>query len=461
MNDNPLKQYINLYEEHERTVRDNAPAAMNARRADALSVLYRAELPRRGSDGYVHTDLRAMFAPDYGVNITRVPFRADLAAAYRCGVPGVTTLTGVLANDVFGPTESLATRLPEGVTVCAFSRAEERCPGVLSRYYGTVADGNNPAVALNDLLAQDGVLIYLRRGVRLPRPVQLVAILGGVTSPLLALRRILIVLEEDAECQVLVCDHANGDSEVPLAADTVVETVLAEGARLEYIDMQESAGDASRYACIAVRQDARSNYRANFSTLRCGATRNDLHVSLNGEGAECLVSGMAITGENQVADNSTVIVHNAPRCHSDQLFKYVADGQSRGAFEGLIRVQPGAHHTEAYQNNRNVLASAGARMHSRPQLEIYCDDVRANHGAATGQIDGEALYYMRTRGIPEHEARTMLMQAFMSDVIDKINILPLRERMYHLVARRLGNPADMTAACGSCAPVEGFGMAEE
>ena len=141
---------------------------------------------------------------------------------------------------------------------------------------------------------------------------------------------------------------------------------------------------------------------------------------------------------------------NAPRCHSDQLFKYVAEGDSRCAFEGLIRVGAGAHHTEAYQNNRNMLASRGARMHTRPQLEIYCDDVRANHGAATGQLDNDALFYMQTRGIPREQARTMLMQAFMSDVIDSMSPAPLRERMRQLVSRRLGNPGDDGALCATC-----------
>lgn len=456
MENNSLKQYTDLYGQYGPQLRRGAPEALNRHRraAHALLAAPGTRLPRRGQDGYAHTDLNAMFAPDYGVNIGRLGFRADVAEAFRCGVPNVSALTGVLANDIFGPGEAMARRLPEGVTVTSLSRAGLVCPEILDRYYNTVAPQDNPAVALNTMLVQDGVLVHIARGVRLPQPLQLIEILGGVTSPLLALRRILVVLEAEAEARLLVCDHtartedADGHP-VPMASDTVVEIDLGPGAHFEYYDMQESGTANARYECVAVRQAAGSAFRSNVSTLRCGQTRNDILVSLDGEGCDCRVSGMAITDGEQVADNSTVVVHNAPHCFSDQLFKYVADGDSRGAFEGRIKVQPGAHHTEAYQNNRNILAGRGARMHTRPQLEIYCDDVRANHGAATGQLDTDALFYMRTRGIPAEEARTMLMQAFMVDVVDTISLTPLRERMRQLVSRRFDNPADSCAACAT------------
>lgn len=454
MQSNSLKQYTDLYEQHGHDLREGSPEAMNSLRRHAHEFLTGAgtSLPRRGQDGYAHTDLNAMFAPDYGVNIGRLAFRADLPSAFRCGVPNVSSLMGVVANDIFGPGEAMAKRLPEGVTVTTLRRAALTMPEVLEHYYGTVAPADNPAVALNNMLAQDGVLVHIARGVRLPQPVQLIEILGGVTSPLLALRRLLVVLEAGAECRLLVCDHSAPADDVDghpvrMASDTVVEIDLGPGAHFEYYDMQESAAATDRYACIAVRQSADSTFRSNITTLRCGQTRNDIIVSLDGEGADCRLSGMATAGGMQVVDNSTLVVHNAPHCHSDQLFKYVADDEARCAFEGLIKVQPGAHHTEAYQNNRNILASKGARMHTRPQLEIYCDDVKANHGAATGQLDEEALFYMRTRGIPVDEARTMLMQAFMVDVIDSIMLLPLRERMRQLVSRRFGSPGDMCAAC--------------
>lgn len=449
---NSIDQYTALYREHRAVLDDGAPEVLNRERRKAFEALtgpHALAIPRKGQDGYVYTDLNAMFAPDYGINLARLPFRADVASAFRCGVPNVSTLTGVIANDTYGASDGLNRNCPDGLTVCTFRQAADRLPGVLDKYYGTVAPADNAAVALNTMLAQDGVLVHVARGVEVEKPLQLVAVLGGVNSPLLAIRRVLVVLEPGARLRLLGCDHAAA-SEVPVCADTVVEMFVDNGAALEYYDIQESALSASRYTSLGARLQADASLRLCMATLRCGATRNDIRVSLDGEHATANISGMAIADAGQTADNSATVLHNAPHCHSDQLFKYVVRGTGRGAFEGLIKVAGGSHHTEAYQNNRNMLAGADARMHTRPQLEIYCDDVRANHGAATGQIDADALFYMQSRGIPADEARTMLMQAFMADVIDNISLTPLRDRMRHLTEQRLAGDADCAATCADC-----------
>jgi Fe-S cluster assembly protein SufD len=444
---NSLSQYIELYEGNRDTVAANAPSAMNEQRAAALATLQSTPLPRKGDEGYAVTDLNEMFAADLGVNITRIPFSADVTAAFKCDVPNISTLLGVVANDIFHAGEGMANRLPEGVTVCSFAEAAKTHADVFARHYNKIARGEAAAVALNTLLAQDGVFVHVARNVKCGKAIQLVNLLGGATTPLLAMRRMLIVVEQGAECSVLVCDHSR-TSAVANVANEVIEIDVAPGGKLEYFDLEESSAETSRYCSLNARLDAGSQLVMNISTLRCGTTRNDINVWLEGEGADCRISGMSIADVTQRADNSASVYHNAPHCFSNQLFKYVVDDEARGGFEGIIRVADGAHHTEAYQNNRNVLAATTARMHTQPQLEIYCDDVKCSHGAATGQLDAKALFYMRSRGIPEAEARTMLMQAFMSDVIDTITLEPLRDRLRHLVERRLiGAHAD----CGECA----------
>jgi Fe-S cluster assembly protein SufD len=444
---NSLTQYIDLYSSNRSTVHDNSPEVLNAPRAAALATVQSTPLPCKGDEGHIITDLNAMFAADLGVNITRIPFSADVTAAFKCDVPNISTLLGVVANDTFHAGEGMATRLPEGVTVCSFTEAAKTHADVLARHYNKIAPADNAAVALNTLLAQDGVFVHVARNVTCNKPIQLVNLLGGATTPLLAMRRMLIVVEQGAECTMLVCDHSRS-SQVANVASEVIEIDIAPGGKLEYFDLEESSAETSRYCSLNARLDANSQLVLNVSTLRCGTTRNDISVWLQGEGADCRISGMSIADGTQRADNSASVYHNAPHCFSNQLFKYVVDDEALGGFEGIIRVADGAHHTEAYQNNRNVLAASTARMHTQPQLEIYCDDVKCSHGAATGQLDAKALFYMRSRGIPEAEARTMLMQAFMSDVIDTITLDPLRDRLRHLVERRLiGAHAD----CGECA----------
>ncbi|MDE6161166.1 MAG: SufD family Fe-S cluster assembly protein, partial [Muribaculaceae bacterium] len=206
---------------------------------------------------------------------------------------------------------------------------------------------------------------------------------------------------------------------------------------------------ASMYASVGA--DARLS--VNGTTLFGGCPRNNYTIDLNAPGADASVAGMVIAGGTQHTDNATLMRHHAPHCASRQLFKYILDEQASGAFEGLIRVDQDAAFTDAHQTNRNLLASDGATMHTEPQLEIYCDEVKCGHGATTGQLDQQALFYMRTRGIPEAEARMMLMQAFMADVIDTITLPSLHDRLRMLVERRLSGDrrgcGDCSAACTS------------
>jgi Fe-S cluster assembly protein SufD len=179
----------------------------------------------------------------------------------------------------------------------------------------------------------------------------------------------------------------------------------------------------------------------------CGTTRNGYDIDIVGDGCETLLAGMAIGTDRQHVDNCSNINHRASHCHSSQLFKYVLDDESTGAFEGSILVAPNATYTEAYQSNRNLLASTSAKMHTKPQLVIYNDEVKCSHGATTGQLDAAALFYMRSRGISEKEARLMLMQAFMVDVIDTVRMEGLRDRLRHLVEKRFYGQQML---CGEC-----------
>jgi Fe-S cluster assembly protein SufD len=444
---NSLTQYITLYEENRAMINAKSPEALNAHRDEALSLVKTSRLPRRGDEGFEMTDLESMFSADLGVNINRVNFTADVARAFKCDVPNISTLLGVVANDVFTASEALKTRLPEGVRVLSMAEAAKVCPEVIAKHYGTIVDKTNVAAALNTLLVQDGIVIYVPRGVECEKPIQIVNILNA-GQPMLALRRVLIVLDEGARCRVLTCDHAPTSAENTSLG--VVEIALARDSSLEWYDIEESSSATSKHNIITANLAANARLKVNTDILTCGKTRNTWRVNLNEPGAECNISGMAFTDANQVADNSATVIHHAPQCTSDQLFKYVVDGESRGAFEGLILVKDGAHHTSAYQNNKNIVVSKTARMHTRPQLEIYCDDVQCSHGAATGQLDERAMFYMRSRGIPEKEARSMLTEAFMADVIETITLDGLNDRMRHLVTKRLSGEMNDTTMCDNC-----------
>lgn len=444
---NALNQYIDLFEANRQAVESNSPAALNALREKALSSLQTAgRLPDRGDEGFEKTSVNDMFAPDFGVNINRLPIPADVAASFRCGVPNLSTLLGVVVNDRFVPSSTLAGNLPEGITVCSLSQAAVTMPDVLERCYGKIADLSDPGTALNTLLAQDGVLIHVAPGVHAGKAVQIVEILNS-TFPLMVGRRILVVAEEGSKIAVLKCDHTQRGSEQCLSSE-VVEIYAGRDASVEWYDIEESDASTGRYCQLYARQEQGATLTVCGATLTNGVTRNEYNIDIVGEHTRTRLSGMAIGSGKQHIDNSSDVRHGACHGHSDQLFKYVLDEEATAAFEGSIEVCHGSRFVEAYQSNRNILASRQARMHTKPQLLIYNDDVKCSHGATTGQLDAKALFYMQTRGIPLAEARRMLMQAFMVDVVDTIELEPLRDRLRHLVEQRF---AGVRAGCRDCA----------
>lgn len=447
MSMNALTQYIELYNDLAQRINAGAPAVVNALRPAALKALEDAgRLPAKGDEGYEYTSLNDMLAPDFGLNIDRICFNTDLAETFRCDVPRVSTLLAVVVNDVFRPTASLQRGLPEGVRVLPFSVATRECPEVLEAHLGKIAPtGTDTPTDLNTLLMQDGVLVWVKRGVHLDKPLQLVNILDA-PAPLLAPRRLLVVIEDDASARLLVCDHTR-PGQTACATLQVTEVALGRHAAFDYYEVEESDAATARISRFYARQQTASTLNVTGATLSCGSTRNDYNVEVDGDHCHTRLCGMATGMDSQLIDNATLVRHHGIDCHSNQLFKYVLTDKAHGAFEGLIVVDQGAKRTEAFQTNRNLLAAPQARMHTRPQLEIYCDDVKCSHGATTGQLDQRAMFYMRSRGIPEAEARLMLMQAFMADVIDSISLDGLRDRLRHLVERRLCGSAELCADC--------------
>ncbi len=442
---NALQQYIALYDDNRQAIDAHSAEALNRRRPQAREALDGKRLPIRTDEGHEKTDVAEMFAPDYGVNINRMNLPVDIAATFRCDVPNISTLLGVVVNDKFVATDSLTRNCPEGLTVMSLAQAARELPELVERYYGRIAPLTDVPTALNAMLLQDGVFIHAARGFRSDRAVQIVNIFHSPT-PLVAMRRIVVALEEDAELQVLVCDHTQ-DGEQHYLSSQVVELYTARGAKLDYYDLEETSPLTSRMSQLYAAQAEGSTLLVNCSTLTAGTTRNEFSVSLDGPHCDTRLAGMVTASGRMHVDNSSSIVHSAESCHSDQLFKYVLDEESTGAFEGSITVTPRGRFTEAYQSNRNLLASTGAHMHTKPQLLIFNDDVKCSHGATTGQLDQQALFYMRTRGIPYAQARTMLMQAFMADVVDTVRLESLRDRLHHLVENRL---AGREASCQTC-----------
>lgn len=442
------QQYIDLFAQCEDMVCRESSGVMNVPRAAALADFERLGFPSSRAEDYRYTDVSRAFAPDYGMNLKRVKIPVNPQDVFHCDVPNLSTSLYFMVNDSFYHQALPKAHLPEGVYAGSLKDFSDERPEVAARYYGKLATSSkNGIVALNTMFAQDGFVVYVPQGVVVERPIQLVNIFRSDVD-LMASRRVLVIMEPRAEAKLLVCDHSIDT--VRFLANQVIEVFVGEGASFDYYDLEESSDTTTRFSSLFVKQEAGSNVVINGITLTNGLTRNDYQVELLGERAETTLCGMSILDKEQHVDTYTHITHAVPRCKSNELFKNVLNDQAVGAFSGRILVREGADKTEAYQSNRNLCATREARMYSKPQLEIYADDVKCSHGMTTGQLDEEAIFYMRSRGISLDEARMLLSVAFTSDVIDHVRVEALRDRLHRLVEKRFRGELAKCAGCRIC-----------
>lgn len=442
------QQYIDLFAQCEDLVCRESSGVMNVPRAAALADFERLGFPSSRAEDYRYTDVSRSFAPDYGMNLKRVKIPVNPQDVFHCDVPNLSTSLYFVVNDSFYHQALPKAHLPEGVYAGSLKDFSDERPEVAARYYGKLATSSkNGIVALNTMFAQDGFVVYVPQGVVVERPIQLVNIFRSDVD-LMASRRVLVIMEPRSEAKLLVCDHSIDT--VRFLANQVIEVFVGEGASFDYYDLEESSDTTTRFSSLFVKQEAGSNVVINGITLTNGLTRNDYQVELLGERAETTLCGMSILDKEQHVDTYTHITHAVPRCKSNELFKNVLNDQAVGAFSGRILVREGADKTEAYQSNRNLCATREARMYSKPQLEIYADDVKCSHGMTTGQLDEEAIFYMRSRGISLEEARMLLSVAFTSDVIDHVRVEALRDRLHRLVEKRFRGELAKCAGCRIC-----------
>lgn len=440
-----IDQYLDLWKEHRELIESKSSPVLNRLRESAADSLRANGLPSEKAENYRHTNLERLLSPNYGINVARVPIAVNPSESFRCDVPQLSTSLFLVINDAFAETSGCRDNIPEGVEVMSLSAFAVKNPEFIGKYYSSIADISNPIVALDTLLCQDGVVIHVSKGVKVESAIQIVNILNNVT-PLMVARRLLIVMDEDSEARVLMCDHTQS-ADVGFCTLQVIEIVAGKRSKLDFYDLEESTVNTTRLSSLYLHQDEESEVLLDAMTLYNGVTRNEFFTRFAGRHARLRMLGMGIEDDSRRLDTYSRISHDVPECNTDELFKYVVDDDAMGAFAGLIYVAEGAVKTEAYQSNKNLVGSDRAKMHSKPQLEIYNDDVKCSHGTAIGQLDEKQLFYMMTRGISEQQARLMLKQAFMSDVIDGISLPPLRDRLKLMVERRF---AGEQTACSSC-----------
>ncbi len=439
------EEYIALFKEKEDILEKASPSFMREIRHDAMDHFSKTGILDKKSELYKYTSLQKIFEPKYSMQFqpSKVDFRVE--DIFTCDVPNLRTRLEIILNGFYFGEGSKLTRLDNGIMIGSLAEALKQLPELVkehfSKYTGDSPDG---LVDLNTAFALDGLFIYVPRGKSLDEAVQVVHLPMTGLDTLLHYRN-LFILEDNASAEVIICDHTL--SPFRFLTNAVTEIYAGPGAQFNYSRVQNEHLNSNLLTNLFIHQEKDSQVKSNTITLHGGTIRNNTHVLLNAEGADSQVYGLFLADRKQHIDNYVNIDHASPNCTSTQLFKGILDEQATGAFNGRILVRPDAQKTVAYQTNNNILMSDEAKMNSKPQLEIYADDVRCSHGATTGQLDENALFYMQSRGIPRREARLLMLYAFAHEVIDKIEVAPLKARINDLVDKRLRGEL---SRCNNC-----------
>lgn len=442
------KQYIDLYNQCKGMINKHAPQVLNDLRDKAFDDFCRLGFPSKKVERYKYTDMQKIFEPNYGLNLNRLEILVNPYDVFKCDVPNLSTSLYFVVNDSFYDKMLPKCSLAEGVIVGSLSKVATEHPELVAKYYGKIANtGDDAVTALNTMLSQDGLMVYVPKNVKVEKAIQVINILRSDVD-LMVNRRVLIVMEQGSEAKFLFCDHAADDRN--FLATQVIEAFVGENAKLDLYCLEETHYKNTRVSNVYIEQQANSVVNHNVITLHNGVTRNRLDLVFKGEGAECFANGCVIGDKSQHIDNNTLIDHQVGHCTSHQLYKYVLGDEAVGAFAGRILVRKNAQKTSSNEINQNLCTTKQARMFTQPMLEIYADDVKCSHGSTVGQLNDAAMFYMRQRGISEKEAKLLLEFAFVNEVVDQIQLEPLKERLRYLVEKRFRGELNKCEGCKLC-----------
>jgi Fe-S cluster assembly protein SufD len=327
--------------------------------------------------------------------------------------------------------------LPDGVIVCSLAESLDSHGDKIDRFLGNYAGFDNHAfVALNTALFRDGVFVYVPKGVIVERPINLVNIARPTgDKPIAMFPRNLFVASESS--QVTLVEQFATVGEGLYLTSPVTEVVVEDNAVVDHYKLQRESTDAFHVATFQIHLGRDGNFSSHSISWGGGLVRNDVNAVLDGEGSEATLNGLYMVEGNQLVDNHMRVDHAAPHCDSHELYKGILEGKSRAVFNGRIFVHEGAQKTDAKQTNRNLLISPDSVCNSNPQLEIFADDVKCTHGSTVGQLDDLAVFYLRSRGIGEEAARSLLTYAFAADIVERIKVKPVRQDLEEFLFRRL------------------------
>ena len=415
-------------------------AWLNQARDTARSAMQSLPLPGKKQEAWRYTSIEEILAHEFE------PVSADFDALQTEDVdnwllPETKAYRLVFANGRFVPALRNFDDLPEGVTIGSLRYALSHDPVSLAIWFGQTANHTEHIfTALNTALINDGLFVHIKRDVILERPIEVVHLNLGLDKPQLIQPRNLLVLESGAKAQLIERYESSGES--VYFYNAVSEITLEENAILQHYRLQQESRKAYHLQQSFLAQAAHSQYRSTYLALGGKWARHNLDVSFQAEGAECETNGLYLVGDKQLSDQHLDVKHSRPRNASRHNYKGILHGSGRAVFDGRILVDRDAQQTDAHLSNKNLLLSRNAEIDTKPQLEIYADDVKCSHGTTVGQLEPEQLFYMRSRGIDTITAMKMLCLGFAGEILDRIELSPLRDHAEKQIQGLLAQATD-------------------
>ena len=391
--------------------------------------------PSPKAEAWKYTNIGNVLKREYSVHLAAPQTGVSRSDVEGHLIPEMDAHVVVLVNGRYMSDLSDLGELPAGVIIAGLEEASRRHSDLVNMYFGRAAKDDDVFTALNTAFTLDGLFVYVPRGRVLEKPLHVINLIAA-NEDLFLQPRNLIVFEEGSQARIV---ETGGDlGAAHTFTNVVTEVFVGSRAVVDMYAIQDGGPKASLVSNIEAHQEGESVLSTFTVTLTGEVVRNNLTVVPDGEHCETHLFGLFLPIGDTHVDNHTLVDHAKPNCMSNELYKGVIDDQGSGVFNGKVFVRRDAQKTNAFQENKTILLSDTATMNAKPELEIYADDVKCSHGATTGQLDREALFYLRSRGIPEKEARGMLLHAFARDVIDEIKIEPLRTMLDLRVSERFG-----------------------
>ncbi len=440
------EKMIGIFETRQETIFRNDSPTLVERRKAAIESFKQQGFPNSKTENWRNTDISKAMAADYNYYLESTFQKdQDLSKIFKCDIPHLETDMISQLNGWFVSENGSIKTDKQGVVVGSLAEAKKKYPGLINDHLSKIADDRKSGfVALNNAFAEDGVFIYVPDNVSVEVPLQMVNIIN-TNENIFIQNHNLVIIGDNSSLQLVQCDDSVDHQQSLI--NTVTEIFVGKNASLDHYKLQNKNDNSTLINSIFFNLERDARLSTNAISLNGGLIRNENYVTLNGENCEANIMGVYLVDKAQHVDNQVFVDHAYPNCVSNELFKGIVDDSAHAVFNGHILVRRDSQHTIAFQSNKNILLTDKATVNTKPFLEIYADDVKCSHGATIGQIDENAMFYLKSRGIGEHNAKMLLMYAFAAEVINKIKIEPLKIRIDDMVKKRLRGELSICEQC--------------